>query len=313
MTQILDYDAYLQSLLSAPRPGIDKVLAFYDSRTDAICRDARLMFVPMDDHMVHRGDAVFESLNFMEGRLYQLEPHLRRMARSAESIFMKPPMPWEKVGEIVQDLARATGSPDGSIRILLGRGPGGFGISPDECPQTALYMVAYEIRHMDESDFEKGVTACRSSIPAKQSYMATIKSNNYLPNMLMKREAQERGCDFALCFTEEGLLAEGAIENVCMVDKDGTIVVPEFTNALQGTTLLRGLELIRNERDVFFRAVREEELYEAREIIMMGTTVGAIGVVRFNDKPIHDVKPGPVAKRLRELLHNDLLENGIPL
>jgi branched-chain amino acid aminotransferase len=36
-------------------------------------------------------------------------------------------------------------------------------------------------------------------------------------------------------------------------------------------------------------------------------------VVRFNGKPIHDVKPGPVARRIRELLRQDLVETGIPL
>ena len=42
---------------------------------------------------------------------------------------------------------------------------------------------------------------------------------------------------------------------------------------------------------------------------MLGTTIDAVSVVRYNDKPIHDVRPGPVSKKLKELLQKDQLEN----
>ena len=59
-----------------------------------------------------------------------------------------------------------------------------------------------------------------------------------------------------------------------------------------------------------FRPISEEEIYEAREVILLGTTLDAMSIVRYNGKPIHDVRPGPVSKRLRELLVRDLEENG---
>ena len=92
------------------------------------------------------------------------------------------------------------------------------------------------------------------------------------------------------------------------------MVIPEFTNALAGTTLLRAVDLIKDEMpSVTFRSISEEQIYLAREVIIVGTTGDAISVVRYNGKPIHDVRPGPVAKRIRELLISDLHENGIAL
>jgi branched-chain amino acid aminotransferase len=164
-----------------------------------------------------------------------------------------------------------------------------------------------------ESVYEKGVTAFKTSIPAKQSYLATIKSIDYLPNVLMKHEAEEKGYDFPFCFDGNGYLAEGATENVCIVTQDGKLVIPEFTNALAGTTLMRAVDLIKAEMPIVFRGISEDEILEAREVIIVGTTGDAIPVVRFNGKPIHNVKPGPVAKRIRELLQADLRENGIDL
>ena len=45
--QAVDSDAYLQALLSAPRPGADKFLAFYDHRVRRIGTDPRLLLLPL--------------------------------------------------------------------------------------------------------------------------------------------------------------------------------------------------------------------------------------------------------------------------
>lgn len=312
MLRVAGSDDYLQSLLDAIRPGAEHVLAFYDYRVGLIGTDPRLMLMPWDDHIAHRGDGVFETAKFIDGKVYQLDAHLKRMRSSCQGIHLSPPCPWEEIRGIVLQVAKAAGKPDGLVRVLLGRGPGGFGIDPFECPVPSLYVVAYDIHLKPESVYEKGVTAFKASIPAKQAWLATIKTTNYLPNVLMKREAVQKGFDYALCFDEQGFLAEGATENVCIVDAQGRLSIPEFTNALAGTTLMRGVDLLKREMEVIFRGIPEAELFEAREIILVGTTIDALSVVRFNDKPVHDARPGPVSRRLRALLRQDLADNGVP-
>ena len=312
MLRVAGSDDYLQALLEAIRPGAKQVLAFYDHRVGLIGTDPRLMLMPWDDHIAHRGDGVFETAKFVGRKIYQLDAHLKRMRSSCQGIHLEPPCPWEDIRGIVLQVAEAAGKADGLVRVLLGRGPGGFGIDPFECPVPSLYVVAYDIHLKPESVYEKGVTAFKASIPAKQAWLATIKTTNYLPNVLMKREAVQKGFDYALCFDEQGFLAEGATENVCIVDQQGRLSIPEFTNALAGTTLMRGVDLLKREMEVIFRGIPEAELFEAREIILVGTTIDALSVVRFNDKPVHDARPGPVSRRLRALLRQDLADNGVP-
>ena len=60
--QAVDSDAYLQALLSAPRPGADKFLAFYDHRVGRIGTDPRLLLLPLDDHICHRGEGDIGSM-----------------------------------------------------------------------------------------------------------------------------------------------------------------------------------------------------------------------------------------------------------
>jgi branched-chain amino acid aminotransferase len=312
MVKVASQYEYMERILALERPGEEDIFAFYEHRLGAIFTNPRLMLLPLDDHLVHRGEGIFESLKFVDGKIYQLDPHLERMQRGARSLYLSAPCPWETLREILMDVARASGHRDGLLSVFIGRGPGGFTTDYRECPVTSLYVVARRFRRRPESFWEKGVTAFKSSIPAKQKYLSKIKSVNYLPNVLMKREAIERGVDFPLCFDEQGFLAEGATENVVMVEGDGTLVVPEMGSALAGTTMLRGLDLVQDEMKIVSRPVSGDEILEARELIAMGTSIDAVGVVRYNGKPIHDARPGPVAARLREVLVRDVQENGVP-
>ena len=311
--EILDSKAYLERMLAAPRPGSGQVLAFYEHRLGAICKDPALMLMPWDDHLVHRGDGVFETVKWVDGRVYLLDEHLARMGRSGDAIGLKPPCPWDEVREIVLELGRAAGALSGLYRMLLGRGPGGFGIDPSECPVPSIYIAAYQYTPKPAAFYEKGVTAFRTSIPAKQSYLATIKSIDYLPNVLMKKEAAAKGKDFPVCFDSRGYLAEGATENIALVDESGCITVPKLDNALSGTTLLRALELAQGEIPHCYKSIGEDDIYAAKEMLVLGTTAQCLSIVEYNGRLVGDGKPGPVSGRLLEMLRKDLAENGVPL
>jgi branched-chain amino acid aminotransferase len=143
--------------------------------------------------------------------------------------------------------------------------------------------------------------------------MSQIKSVNYLPNVLMKKDAVEQGADYPLCFDDEGFLAEGSTENVLLVDGQGNLVVPELRNALPGTTLLRAMELAEETMSVLTRPVSEEELYDFQEMMLLGTSIDAVGVVRYNGRVIGTGRPGPVSAKLRRLLIADRKAHARPL
>lgn len=310
---VLSPDAYLEKMLSLPRACASDTLAFYEHRVGAICTDAKLMLLPLDDHIAHRGDGVFETVKYTEGLLYQLDPHLERMKRSAAGLYLKAPCSWEAIREIVISTAAAGKEREGQMRILLGRGPGGFSIDPAESKEASLYVVSYRFHHKPEEWFAAGLKGFRTTIPAKQAYMAKIKNTNYVPNMLMVREARERGMDVPFSFDGEGYLAESAIANLCIVDASGTLSVPEFTHSLPGTTLLRALELLEGTLPISFRRIAEEEIYAAKEALLLGTGPDCVAVTSYEGKAIGDGKAGFIAKLARELIIKDIRETGTPI
>ncbi len=312
-TPLLNTGQHLELLLKTPRPGEEDILAYYEERLGGIGLNPRLLLLPVDDHLAHRGDGVFETIKYLEGRLYQLDHHLERMKRSASGIFLEAPLPWETIRELVLEVAEAGKARDGMMRLLLGRGPGGFGIDPAECPRSSLYIVAYRFVSPSESWYAKGLTGFRTSIPAKQGYMAHIKNANYLPNVLMTREARENGADVPFCFDERGFLAESAVANICLVDKSGRLLAPKFTNALPGTTILRAMELLKGKVESELRELNEADLLAASEVLLLGTGPDCAAVTGYQGQIIGNGKPGPVSELLRRLIRQDILEYGVPV
>lgn len=288
--------------------------AMFSSLYGGITTEPLLMQVPVDDHLVHRGDGVFETIKCLRGNIYLLREHLDRLHASASAIGLKCPWPRDVLVDLVRQTVRAGQHPDCLIRLLLSRGPGSLGVNPYDCPHPGLYILAHELKPSFMALHPGGARAAISRIPVKPSFFATIKACNYLPNALMKKEAVDLGVDFTLAFDEQGALAEGATENAGILTAEGDLRVPKPDRILAGTTMNRVLELARPLvesgllRSVGAGAITRVDLNRAREIFIFGTTPDVTSVVEFEGHPVGDGTPGPVARELSARLERDLHE-----
>ena len=94
---------------------ISNYMAFYSSELGGIVTDPALMVVSVDDHMVHRGHAVFDTATLTQGYLYQLDDHLDRFYRSASKAALTPPFSRNQIRRIILDTAAATKSFEGRL------------------------------------------------------------------------------------------------------------------------------------------------------------------------------------------------------
>src|SRR5438094_9589441 len=92
-----------------------KYWAFYSSQLGGIITDPTLMVLPFDDHMVHRGHAVFDTAILANGMLYQLDRHLDRFLRSAEMARISLPFARPRLRQIIIDTAAASNRRDASV------------------------------------------------------------------------------------------------------------------------------------------------------------------------------------------------------
>ncbi len=294
------------------RPWIKDYLAMYSSLFDGFTTDPDLMLIPVDDHVAHRGDGVFEIMKCVNGKVYKLKEHLQRLETSAERISLELPPEYSHIEEIIDKVIELGGKKDCLIRILVSRGPGSFNVNPYDCPQSYLYVNSYVYHRPPERYYREGVSVITSGIPVKKSFFATIKSCNYLPNVLMKMEAFQDGADFSVALDEEGFIAEGATENIAVLGKDNILRFPKFKKTLSGITaqqVFRFAERLKEEgilNGVKFDDIPLSDAYSAKEVMLTGTTIDIVPVVRYDNHMIGDGKPGPVYKRLLKMLKEDM-------
>jgi len=311
----LNEDQAVQRLKELPRPWAAEYLAMYSSQLGGIVTEPWLMSVPIDDHMVHRGDGVFEATKCVAGRIYQFRPHLDRLSRSAASIQLELPLSRNELEVLAVAVVRAGGEPDCMVRIYVSRGPGGFTTNPFECPKPGLYIVVSHLHSPPNKAYDLGVQIGISHVPSKSGFFASVKSCNYLPNVLLKREAAVKGWDFAIGLDEQGLIAEGSTENIGVVNRDGVLCLPLPVNILEGTTARRAQELAQGMlregllKGLEHRPISVSDLHEAAEVMLFGTTLDVLPVTRMEGEPLAGGKPGPVAKELLERVRKDILHN----
>ena len=155
------------------------------------------------------------------------------------------------------------------MRYWLGAGRGGFGLSPRECVAPSFYVVAYETEE-DPDEQMRGWRIKTSSVPIKHPYFATLKSNNYLANVLAIMDAEASGYNTvwrppahvctacrlvcrpathlataqAVFVDEAGFVAEGTTMNLGVITHDGEVVIPPFEQSLAGCTARRLMQVI---------------------------------------------------------------------
>ena len=311
-TPVLTRDEAIARLQDAVHAKASNFYAMYSSALGGIVTDPALMVLPLDDHMVHRGHSVFDTATLTGGMLYQLDPHLDRLLRSAELARVPLPFPREELRQIILDTAAASRQREGSVRYWLSAGPGGFGLGPAECVGSSFYVIVFNQELYPASYYTDGMKVITSNIPIKPPLFARIKSTNYLPNVLVVLEAKDRSADNGIFIDQRGMVAESSNMNVAFVTKDRVFRHPVFDAILSGITIQRVLQFAErlvqqgDLKEIRLADVSVNEGREAAEMMLIGSSIKIAPVVEWDGRPIGDGKPGPIAKMLLQLWEEDV-------
>lgn len=312
--RLLDAQEALETLRSR-RNTDSPMLAMFNSYIGGVITDPALMSVPIDDHLVHRGHAVFDTCTLADGRLYRLGIHVDRFLRSAALARIEHPWQSDDIIEMVVDAASASGVRNASVRYWLSPGPGGFGFSPDECEEPCFYCVLFDTASFNFGGADlmrEGFNeATVHDTPMKPELLATIKSNNYLLNVLTHMEAVDRGGRFGILVKDDGYLAEACVLNTTFVTPDGDLITPPFDGILSGTTVRRVMQLAEEKLipEGLLRSVAQVPIIAderrgaaSREMFLSGGDTHIFPITSWDGEPVGDGTVGPVATRLLDLL-----------
>jgi 4-amino-4-deoxychorismate lyase len=107
------------------------------------------------------------------------------------------------------------------------------------------------------------------------------------------------------------MVAEGSNMNVAFVTRDGVFRHPPFEAILSGVTIQRVLQFAKRlvERgelkEIRLADIPVSEARQAAEMMLIGSSIKIAPVVEWDGQLIGNGKPGPIAKKLLQLWHED--------
>ncbi len=272
--------------------------------------------VSVFDHGLLYGDGVFEGIRFYNGRVFRLEEHTRRIYDSAKSILLKIPMTPEEMIQATLDTVRANGLQDGYIRTVVTRGTGPMGLSPYKCPKATVFIIAASIQLYPESAYQTGLTMATVATrrPRHDILPPSVKSLNYLNNVMAKVEAIQAGAEEGLMLNDQGLVAECTGDNVYTV-RDGKITTPPLSaGALDGITRRVVFEIAAELGiPMCDREMTRHDIFTADECFLTGTAAEVIAAVKLDQRIIGDGKPGAITQRIIKRFREITQTTGAPV
>jgi D-alanine transaminase len=252
--------------------------------------------VPIEDRGYNFGDAVYEYVATYNGRLFRLEEHLERLARSMAALSF-PPVSIESVRDAIMETHRASGIERAGIYLQISRG---VDRRDHPFPQDSVPQVVMTVRHLAEkpaSYREHGIGVI--TVTDFRWHRCDIKTVQLLPNVMAKQRALDAGAFDAVFVSEEGVVREATSSNVYIV-REGTISTHPLTERILGGITRQVLLKVAQEAGIPLaeRFYTVEEMMDADEVLLTGTTTEVLPVVTVDGVPIRDGQPGPLCKTL---------------
>jgi len=113
--------------------------------------------VSVFDHGFLYGDGVFEGIRLYKGNVFRLDEHLRRLEDSAHALMIRMPLSREQLREAVCESCRINNLTDGYIRLIVTRGVGSLGLSPKDCHQPSVIIIADAIQLYPNNFYTEGL------------------------------------------------------------------------------------------------------------------------------------------------------------
>lgn len=274
--------------------------------------------VSVFDHGVLYGDGIFEGIRAYNGRVFRLEEHLNRLQDSANSILLKLPMSLKEIEKAVVETVRLNGLKDAYIRLVVTRGVGDLGLDMRKCKKGAtLFIIADKIELYPDEYYEKGLTLITSTIRQKGLDQVTpsVKSLNYLANILARAEATAAGAQEAIMLNATGHVSECTGDNIFFIKGGKIFTPPTSAGILVGVT--RQAVMMLAEEKVGIRVIERNfpryDLYSADEVFLTGTGAEVIAAIKIDGRVIGKGVAGPITRQLIKSFREYARSTGTPV
>ncbi|MFO1058104.1 MAG: aminotransferase class IV [Dongiaceae bacterium] len=260
------------------------------------------------------GDGVFEGIAVWERAPFRVEAHLDRLFAGLAYLRIEPPYGRAEWLDILDRLIAANDMEDGYLRLQISRGEGISSIKWERRllrkpePNSVVIPIPgfrdyYKGLFAQKAEQGmRGVILSRPRMPSA-AVPSGMKHCNYLNSVLGAIEVTDAKVDIGIAVDRDGFVTEGIAYNIFIVRKGRVITAPLDRDLLPGVTRAVVLELCERAG-----IPAEERLFDAfalasaDEVFICSTLELAVPVVEVDGRPIAAGRPGPLTRRLGEML-----------
>jgi len=265
--------------------------------------------VHVQSHALHYGSSVFEGIRAYDTpdgtKVFRLTDHIKRLQYSADVYRM--PMPWsvEELHLACRDTVRASGLKGAYIRPLVSRGDCGLGVIPKDMNVVDVSIIVTPWgAYLGEEGLKNGIKACITSWNrvAPNTMPPGVKAGgNYLSSQLIGLEARDRGFDEGIGLGTDGLLSEGAGENIFIIQQGRLLTPPASSSILSGITRSTVIQLAADMGiETTEQTIAREQLYAADEVFMTGTAAEVTPVRQIDHMSIGNGGCGALTRQIQD-------------
>ncbi|GAB3001080.1 branched-chain amino acid transaminase [Psychrosphaera aestuarii] len=262
-------------------------------------------------HAIHYGSSVFEGVRAYNTPdkgtcIFRLDDHTRRLFDSAKIYRMTIPFTHEQMNQAQKDVVVKNGFKSAYLRPAAFYGEIGLGLAVPFNTEADVLVAAMEWgAYLGEEALEKGVDAGVSSwnrLAANTMPTGAKAGGNYLSSQLISMEARRHGYGEGIALDVNGMVSEGAGENLFVIRNGIVTTTPVTAAILPGITRDTIMTLLRDRGyEVREQNIPREALYLADEILMCGTAAEVTPVRSVDGINVGNGKRGPITKEVQDM------------
>lgn len=253
--------------------------------------------LPVLDRGLLFGDGLYELIRVYGGEAFELVAHLERLHWGARKIGFSLDVSLDSLRQACLDTLKANEYKEALLRLVVTRGVLADPLNISATAKPSVFVTCDEFAGYPAYHYEDGVGVI--SVTDTRSDYAMVSTLNCLPNLLAKKEAEDKQAFDALMVTPKGFVTAGATTNVFAI-LDGILITPPIGDKVPpGITREAVLSIARREgipdkED----AIINDEINDAEEIFLTGTLAEVMPVVSIDSTPVGAGAPGVQTLRL---------------
>ena len=232
------------------------------------------------------GYGLFETIKVLDGNILFLDEHLNRLKNGCKTLNLELNTKESKIKEDSYRLLKLKNIKNGVLKISYAKGKDEF----------YLVLTTRENSYTRD-DYKNGFKLMISDYRRNQnSLLVSVKSNNYMENLILKEQAKDLGFDEVLFLNTDEHISEGASSNIFWIKGKKVYTPSKECGLLPGIVREKVIEACKNlNLKIKIGKFKERDLIDAEEVFITNSVMDLMPVCQIKDK-IFDIEKNITTK-----------------